>query len=174
MNRKVVSLGNYFKLPNPGLKTYLLKTKRGNDEEYRTPFFKGKSLSEILKGWEVHLAPLKEKWPGLHQFELDLAEKVGPMSIQKPLEERFKDIEAYYKGILLPSEPISDAAIRSVITEWNRARGLSVRSTSKTWDNMKKSTSSGSPFFTKRKLIGKCIMDSQPYFDKRTQEVHDR
>nr|UYF11795.1 MAG: RNA-dependent RNA polymerase [Human picobirnavirus] len=172
MNRKVVKLGNYFKLPNPGLKTYLLKTKRGNDEEYRTPFFKDKSLSDVLQGWLVHLAPLKSEWPGLHQFELDLAEKVGPLSIQKPLDERFKDIEAYYKGILLPSKPISETAIRSVLTEWNRARGLSVRSVSKTWDNMKKSTSSGSPFFTKRKAVGKYTMYMEPCFDKRTQEVH--
>ena len=173
MNRKVVKLGNYFKLPNPGLKTYLLKTERGNDEEYRTPFFKGKSLSEILEGWKVHLAPLEVEWPGLHQFELDLAEKVGPMSIQKPLKDRLKDIEAYYKGILLPSKPIDSDAIQAVLDEWEKARGLSLRSTPKTWEKMKKSTSSGSPLFTKRRIVSQFTMDSQPCFDLVTREVHD-
>jgi hypothetical protein len=86
----------------------------------------------------------------LMEFENTLREKVGPLSIMKPLKERMDDIEAYYSGIHLQSKPISDEAIDATIKHWANVRGLALRPQELTWEKMKKSTSSGNPFFTKR------------------------
>lgn len=143
----------YFNLPNPGLRSYFDRTRNGNDEEYRTTFYKGKSLSSILKRWKPTLDSLESRWPSLLEFENDLAKKVGPLSIQKPLSERMDDIESYYGSILLDSKPISDSAVAAVIKEWGNPRGLLLRSQRKTVELMKKSTNSGSPYFTKRRDV---------------------
>lgn len=75
------------------------------------------------------------------------------MSIQKPLSERMDDIRSYYDSILLESKPISHSAEAAVIREWSSLRGLEPRSQQRTVDLMKKSTSSGNPFFTKRRAV---------------------
>lgn len=142
-----------FSLPNPGLRAYLSIVERGNDEEYRTPFYKGKSLNSILADWIKHIEPLSEKWPTLYDFEIDLSKKVGPMSIMKPLAERMDDIDAYYDSIHLDSKPISSDALAQVQKEWSRFAGLRIRTEKRTVENMKKSTNSGSPYFTKRKTV---------------------
>nr|WCJ00010.1 MAG: RNA-dependent RNA polymerase [nabpantry virus 12] len=146
----------------------------GNTEEYRTPFFKGVSPSTLVERWKRHLQPLESSWPGLLQFELDLGKKVGPLSIQKPLKDRILDIEAYYKGILLPSRPLDDSALDAVIRKWNQARGLAMRSTSTTWDLMKKSTSSGSPKFVKRKLVARETQAALPVESHSTGDLWDK
>nr|AVD54056.1 RNA-dependent RNA polymerase [Macaque picobirnavirus 20] len=150
---KVANFGEYFNLPNPGLETYFGKVRRGNNQEYRTTFYKGKELEEVLKGWTPTLSKIGKKWPSLQKFEDDLAKKVGPLSIQKPLSERMDDIESYYESILLDSKPISQAAISAVLKEWSSLRGLQPRSQRKTVEVMKKSTNSGSPYFTKRRVV---------------------
>lgn len=143
----------YFSLPNPGLESYFGSVREGNSQEYRTSFFKGKSLEDVLSSWKPTVDTLQTKWPELLDFENDLAKKVGPLSIQKPLEERMDDIESYYESILLDSKPVSDRALKAVIAEWGRARGLQLRSAEKTVDKMKKSTNSGNPFFVKRRTV---------------------
>lgn len=148
-----VKFGSYFNLPNPGLKSYFDKTRRGNTDEYRTTFYKGKSLKSVLQGWGPQLKRIEKMWPTLFNFENDLAKKVGPLSIQKPLKERMKDIESYYDSILLESKPIPQSALAAVIKEWGNHRGLQIRSQIDTAKRMKKSTNSGSPDFTKRKLV---------------------
>jgi hypothetical protein len=148
-----LKFSEYFNLPNPGLRSYFDRTRKGNDEEYRTTFYRGKSLQSILEAWKPTIDSLESKWPTLLDFENDLAKKVGPMSIQKPLSERMSDIESYYESILLDSKPISDSAVAAVIKEWGNPRGLLLRSQRKTVDNMKKSTNSGSPFFSKRRAV---------------------
>nr|QDY92374.1 RNA-dependent RNA polymerase [Pink-eared duck picobirnavirus] len=147
--------GNYFKLPNPGLRAYFEHVVRGQPDEYRTPFFKGKSLQSILKGWDVELSKINSEWPSLYDFENDLAKKVGPMSIMRPLNERMEDIDHYYDLINLDQIPISDEAMDRVLAEWKQAGGLRMRSQSTTVDWMKKSTNSGSPYFTKRSRVVK-------------------
>nr|UAW00625.1 MAG: RNA-dependent RNA polymerase [Porcine picobirnavirus]UAW00626.1 MAG: RNA-dependent RNA polymerase [Porcine picobirnavirus] len=144
---------SYFDLPNPGLVSYFDMVRKGNDEEYRTPFFKGKAISEVLDGWRQTLETISDKWPTLWEFENDLASKVGPMSIMKPLSERMDDIDHYYEDILLPQNPISDRAIKAVLAEWSAVRGLHARSYNDTVANMKLSTNSGSPYFTKRRVV---------------------
>ena len=147
------NFGKYFSLPNPGLESYFDRVRVGNQEEYRTTFYKGKSVQEILELWQPTLDQLENEWPQLLKFENDLREKVGPLSIMKPLKDRIEDIDSYYDSILLESKPISQSAEAAVIREWSDLRGLQPRSQTKTVDLMKKSTSSGNPFFTKRKAV---------------------
>jgi hypothetical protein len=129
------------------------RIKLGNDEEYRTPFYKNKSLTEILDGWKPAIDSLSDRWPGLVEFEYDLAKKVGPMSIMKPLKERMDDIDSYYESILLDSSPISSEAINCVLKEWSQVRGLRIRGQDRTVELMKKSTSSGSPYYLKKRAV---------------------
>jgi len=143
-----------FNLPNPGLRSYFGKVREGSDEEYRTTFAKGSSLNQVLEEWSDILAPkVAKKWPTLWEFENDLKSKVGPMSIMKPLSERLEDIDHYYDDIGLSSVSISEQALNAVVSEFNQVRGLRVRSQDKTLLVMKKSTNSGSPYFTKRRSV---------------------
>lgn len=148
-----LKFSDYFNLPNPGLRSYFDRVRSGNQEEYRTTFFKGKSLKEVLDGWKPTIDKIERDWPSLLDFENDLREKVGPLSIQKPLKERMSDIDAYYELILKDSKPLSSSCLAAVVKEWSRCRGLQIRSQKRTVDIMKKSTNSGSPYFQKRKAV---------------------
>nr|UAW00729.1 MAG: RNA-dependent RNA polymerase [Porcine picobirnavirus] len=166
-----VSFGEYFNLPNPGLKSYFDRVRSGNTDEYRTTFYRGRSLDSILKAWKPTLDKIENDWPTLLEFENDLAKKVGPLSIQKPLAERMDDIESYYESISLDSKPISHSAIAAVIAEWGDARGIQLRSQRKTVENMKKSTNSGCPFFTKRRaVVDKTIPARLDYLGVQTKQ----
>jgi hypothetical protein len=151
--RNGLYFSDYFDLPNPGLRAYFEHVREGNDDEYRTTFFKNKSLEEILSGWENTLNSIEREWPTLLEFENDLRKKVGPMSIMKPLSERMADIDSYYDSILLESQPISDAAVAATLDWFKPLRGLRLRDERRTLDVMKKSTNSGSPYFTKRRTV---------------------
>nr|UAW00773.1 MAG: RNA-dependent RNA polymerase [Porcine picobirnavirus] len=148
-----VYFNSSFDLPNSGLWTYFDKVRKGQPDEYRTPFAKGQSLQEVLDDWSPELQSIADEWPTLLDFENDLKAKVGPMSIMKPLSERFEDIDHYYDDILLSSTPVSDSAVKAVLSEFKAVKGLRVRSQNKTLEIMKKSTNSGSPYFTKRKAV---------------------
>lgn len=148
-----LSFDKYFNLPNPGLRSYFDRTRIGNPEEYRTTFYRGKTLEEILTAWKPTIDKIEKEWPTLLEFENDLAKKVGPLSIQKPLSERMDDIRSYYDSILLESKPISNSAIAAVVKEWGNPRGLLPRSQKRTVELMKKSTNSGSPYFAKRRAV---------------------
>jgi len=141
-----------FKMPNPGLRAYFEHVRSGQSEEYRTPFYKGKSLESILKGWDSHIESLKTSWPTLVDFENDLRKKVGPMSIMLPLKDRMSDIDSYYDSILLESKPISEEAKAALLAEWKpKIGGLRLKSEARTVADMKKSTNSGSPFFAQKR-----------------------
>nr|UDL14512.1 MAG: putative RNA-dependent RNA polymerase [Picobirnavirus sp.] len=147
------SFGNYFKLPNPGLRAYFQHVEDGQPDVYRTPFYKGRSVDSLLKDWDKELSQIQERFPELYEFEKDLGKKVGPMSVMKPLKDRMKDIDSYYDSILLESKPISEQAIRSASKEWADVAGIRIRGQRKTVETMKKSTNSGSPYFTKRSRV---------------------
>jgi hypothetical protein len=147
------SLDMYFNMPNPGLVSYFDMVRNGQPEVYRTPFGKGESVSAILDEWMGHLNKLSEEWPTLLEFENDLAKKVGPMSVMKPLDERMTDIDHYYEDIKLPSKPINPTAIAASLREWGSYRGLHLRNQSTTVLNMRLSTNSGSPYFAKRRTV---------------------
>jgi hypothetical protein len=71
----------------------------------------------------------------------------------KPLKDRMDDIDAYYSGILLPQEPLNSSAIEATLNEFKPVCGLRLRDEQRTVDTMKKSTNSGSPYFTKRRNV---------------------
>nr|AVX53276.1 RNA-dependent RNA polymerase [Marmot picobirnavirus] len=152
-NNEIKYFKESFKLPNPGLRSYFGIVEKGQPNIYDTPFAKGESTQELLENWDAELVSIKDKWPTLYEFESDLRSKVGPMSVMLPLKERMTDIDHYYEDVLPSSDAISDSAIAAVLKEWNPARGLLVRSQSRTYDLMKKSSNSGSPYFTKRRDV---------------------
>ena len=148
------NFNRYFLLPNSGLRSYFDIVRHGNSEIYDTPFARHNGgVQKILKDWEPILEQVSSDWPTLLDFENDLRSKVGPMSVMKPLSERMDDIKAYYEGIHLPQEPLSEQAIKATCAEFKQARGLRLRSQDRTVDIMKKSTNSGSPYFTKRRNV---------------------
>nr|UDL14448.1 MAG: putative RNA-dependent RNA polymerase [Picobirnavirus sp.] len=135
------------------LRTYLYNAGKGNSKIYTAPFAKGASTEKVLSDWDEELSSISARYPSLYAFEKDLASKVGPMSIQKPVRERLDDVRHYYEDILLPSKPISEAAISATVNEFSAVRGLRVRSKIKTLERMKKSTSSGAPWFQKKRDV---------------------
>lgn len=153
MKKNATKFGKTFDLPNPGLRAYFESVVQGQPDEYRTPFYKGKSLNEILDGWAPTLEKLSKTMPTLMDFENDLRKKVGPMSIRKPLAERMDDIESYYRSIHLDRKPLSSKALAAAESEFASIRGLRMSSQEVTVDRMKKSTNSGCPYFTKRKRV---------------------
>nr|UAW00927.1 MAG: RNA-dependent RNA polymerase [Porcine picobirnavirus] len=157
---------SYFELPSPSLRSYFGRVVEGQPDVYRTPFYRKQDVTVILKQWMPHLEVLQDKWPSLLKFEKDLAEKVGPMSVMKPLKDRLKDIDSYYDSILLESKPISPEAVDAVLDEWKVASGLRQRSLQRTVDIMKKSTNSGSPFFRDRKdVVDATVGGIYPYIN---------
>nr|UDL14592.1 MAG: putative RNA-dependent RNA polymerase [Picobirnavirus sp.] len=135
------------------VRTYLGLIEKGQPKVWTAPFAKGESMETILYEWFKILVSIRSQWPTLYEFEEDLANKVGPMSVQLPMRERLDDIRHYYDDILLSSKAIDQRAIDAAIDEFSRLRGLRLRSPEKTMDNMKKSTSSGAPYQTKRRNV---------------------
>nr|UAW00543.1 MAG: RNA-dependent RNA polymerase [Porcine picobirnavirus] len=148
-----------FKLPNPGLRAYFGNVVKGQPEIYDTPFAKGESTEDLLKAWDRILKSIAAEWPTLYDFEQDLRSKVGPLSVMLPLKDRKEDIQHYYDDIKLPSTPIDERALKAVLSEWKSVSRLQKRSQPQTVDAMKKSSNSGSPFFTKRRKV---IKDTMP------------
>lgn len=136
-----------------GLRSYFGTVVKGQSEVYDTPFAQGESTKEMLGRWMAILKSIDDRWPSLYKYEIDLAKKVGPMSVMYPLEDRMSDIESYYEGILLPSTDLDYRALKAVESEFAQVRGLRVRGQERTVELMKKSTNSGSPYFTKRRLV---------------------
>lgn len=158
-----VNLSEYFsQLAFNGLRAYFKHVKDGNPEEYRTTFAKGSSLDEVLEAWEPHLSKVKDSWPSLMDYENDMKSKVGPLSIQKPLAERMDDIKAYYSLVSSEAQLFDKEAIKQVQSEFSGLRGLRVRGHNTTWDQMKKSTNSGCPYFTKRRRVGNKTLAASP------------
>lgn len=146
------SMSDYFIWPNRNLKSYLVRQRYGNDEIYETPFYRGLELGEVIDGWLETLTPGLAKWPTLLDFEMEMRAKAGPMSVQKPLSERMDDILAYYK-LSDGTNQLPQEVITQLLYRWARVRGLTMRSQIKTIANMKMSTNSGSPAFTKRNRV---------------------
>lgn len=156
-----------------GLRSYFGNVVKGQPEVYDTPFARGESTKEMLGRWIAVLKSIDKRWPSLYKYEIDLAKKVGPMSVMLPLEDRMGDIESYYDGILLPSTDLETRALNATISEFSKIRGLRVRNQRRTVELMKKSTNSGSPYFTKRrKVTDKTVPASvSVYRDEVLQEL---
>nr|UAW00654.1 MAG: RNA-dependent RNA polymerase [Porcine picobirnavirus] len=144
----------YFNLPNPGLKSYFDKVENGQPDIYDTPFARNNGgVQRVLADWQPILEKHLDRWPSLMEFENDLKSKVGPMSVMKPLSQRRDDIGAYYKCVNSESQPLSDKAILAVVNKFKPLKGMSLRSIDSTVDKMRKSTNSGSPYYTKRRNV---------------------
>lgn len=148
-----IRFDKYFNLPNEGLRAYFGNVVKGQPDIYETPFAKGESTSDLLKKWNEVLVSIDDTWPSLYKFEMDMMSKVGPLSVMRPLKERMDDINSYYSGVEGIPEEISPKAISAALVEWKLAKGLNVRSQANTLAKMKQSTNSGSPYFTKRRLV---------------------
>lgn len=176
--RKVIKddvMNKYFVTPNQGLRSYFGNVVKGQSEVYDTPFAKGESTKDLISAWNETLVSINDEWPSLYEFEMDMASKVGPLSVMLPLDERMQDIQAYYEGILLPSSPVDQRAIKAVIAEWGCGSTIRMKSTDQTVADMKKSTNSGSPYFTKRRNV---VNQTVPFklgvdFDNITQHLPD-
>lgn len=160
MHYQDVDLKNYFKMPNYGLKSYFGRVRAGNEVEYRTTFYKGKSLTSILDDWASQCESISRTYPNLWEYECDMRDKVGPLSIMKPLRDRMGDVVSYFEDSHLPQVSFDSSTINLVLTEFSSLRGLKVRSHSDTLLNMKLSTNSGNPFFTKRRLVANKVLDA--------------
>lgn len=142
----------YFKLPNPGLRAYFQNVLEGQPDVVRAPFANKGDPATVLSDWDDKLRGLQNEWPTLYEYEKEMAQKVGPMSVMKPLHERVPDVLSYYEDILLPHERIHPKAIDRVRDEWiNRVSGLRLRNEQNTVNSMKLSTNSGSPYFIRRR-----------------------
>nr|UAW00549.1 MAG: RNA-dependent RNA polymerase [Porcine picobirnavirus] len=148
-----IKFGDYFKLPNPNLRSYFGRVVKGQPEVYDTPFARGESTKDMLESWDEILVSVADEWPSLYQFEQDMRAKVGPLSVMAPLSERMDSINEYYTAVQGDYEPIRHSAIVAALKEWDRANGLQIRSQRDTWEKMKKSTNSGSPYFAKRRSV---------------------
>lgn len=142
-----------FQTRNPSLRSYFGNVVKGQPKVYTTPFAKGETTSDMLKAWDATLVKINDKWPSLYEYETDMRSKVGPMSIMKPLVDRMDDIKSYYSDILLPGSGIDREALSLVMNEFQKLRGIRKRNPSNTLTNMKLSTNSGSPYFTKRRNV---------------------
>jgi hypothetical protein len=150
--KKATNLANSFNLPNPGLRAYLNHVVEGNLEVYRPPFWKGVKPQAVLDEWHKVLdrSKVKSDYPTLYAYELEMRDKVGPMSYQLPLKDRLKDVENYYTMIQLPSVPIKPDAIQMAADYYGRAKGIRLASVENTLKEMRLDTNSGSPDFMKR------------------------
>jgi hypothetical protein len=163
------SIGKYYKLPNPGLWAFLKHNVQGQPEDYRPPFWNKMDRQSVLKLWDAECDRLgfSEKFPDLWKFEQDMRSKVGPMSIQLPLDQRLTDIENYYTMIENDGVPISKEAIEATKRYFSPVKGIRLKSRPNVLAEMKLSTNSGSWLFTKRRKVARETLKSELY-------VHDK
>lgn len=157
MNKiKQVNLQEYFKLPNPGLRAYFSHTLVGNAEDYRPPFWSGLTRAQVIEKWldVVNANKLGMIVPGLDAYEMEMMTKIGPLSIQEPLIKRIPSIEDYYEMVKKPSVPIPvEAMVRYCDTTLKSVRGITIRGQRSVVLNMRLSTNSGNPYFTRRRNV---------------------
>lgn len=153
---KVVNteLGRFFNLPNPGLNSFLDRTLSGQPDDYRTPFWGKADRKEVLDRWlkVVDQARLDQRMLGLYDIEMEQMGKVGPLSIMMPFEKRKKDVDAYYTLSQKVVQPVDRRAV--VKMKSTLRKGSLIPSTlANTLEDMKLSTNSGAPYFTKRRAV---------------------
>lgn len=155
MNIVKYRLSDCFELPNNGLINYFNRVKTGQSEDYRTPFWNEAPRESVLYDWMGQLIKLDHKnhiVPGLIDYEKDMADKVGPLSVMKPLSERIEDIKHYYELVKVKSVPIDPIAIKRFISKILDVK-VSLLTFDETVNQMRLSTNSGAPYFHKRRTV---------------------
>lgn len=150
-NQRKQKMQQYYVWPNPNLRAYLGRQRAGSDLVVTTPFAEGESDDEMLGQWQKHLERIRNEWPTLYDYEMEMKAKVGPLLVQEPLSARLASIQEYYN--LPNAEPLNEAALAQCLRQWQKLNGLRRRAKQATIDAMKLSTNSGSPFFTRRKIV---------------------
>nr|AVX53286.1 RNA-dependent RNA polymerase [Marmot picobirnavirus] len=155
MKRTKPNLATFLNLPNPGLRAYFSHVVEGQPEDYRPPFWKGLSRETVLNRWQEKLDALRvnERVPGLAEFETEMRTKVGPLSVQLPLRERLESIEHYYTLVNTKSVPIDPRAIEATWKTFSKAGGVRLKSIRNVSQAMRLNTNSGTPYFTKRRVV---------------------
>lgn len=140
-------------------KSYFALVENGQQDDYQTPLWgdlpKDKRTEVVLGRWQEILSANKyvKLVPGLIEFEAEMKEKVGPMSVMLPLKDRLEDIKNYYSMIQVKSQPIEPKAIQNYLKTLSKIR-ITPYDVQTTLNSMRLSTSSGVPFFArKRKVI---------------------
>ena len=159
-NQKDRTMQLYYALPNENLRAYLGSQEKGKSLVVTTPWGDSEPIESILEDWDGQLTEIQGAWPSLYDFEMEMRSKVGPLSVQKPLSERLDTIKAYYKADNKPGL-ISSAAEDQLLDEWQGVAGLRLKSKPKVLMDMRLSTNSGSPYFTKRKLVAERELTAQ-------------
>ena len=161
MEKTKPNLSSYFELPNPGLWAYLSHVVEGQPEDYRPPFWKGQTRETVLNRWNEKLDALRVdmRMPGLSSFEAEMRTKVGPLSVQQPLDQRIESIEHYYTLAGAKSVPIDPRAIEATWKAMSRAGGVRRKSTRLVASQMRLNTNSGTPYFTKRRNVVEKTLD---------------
>lgn len=134
-------------------KTYFGNVEKGQPKVWKAPFAGKTPIQKVMDDWNTVLVSIQDEWPTLYDFEIDLSKKVGPLSIQLPVSERLEDIMHYYEDIHLSSRALDPRAISAVSLEFSKIRGLRLRNPAVTTDKMKKSSNSGTPYWTKRREV---------------------
>lgn len=173
MEKAKPNLGKFLKLPNPGLRAYFSHVVEGQPEDYRPPFWKGSSRQTVLERWNDKLDALRvnTRMPGLAEFEAEMRDKVGPLSVQLPLDQRIESIEHYYTLIGAKSVPIDPRAIEATWKSFSKSGGVRLKSIRETVNNMRLNTNSGTPYFTKRRTA---LPDTISAIDVDNPKVLDR
>lgn len=165
MQWEVTRLEDYFDLPNPDLRTILLRNERGYDEDIRPPFWKGQSRSAVLAAWAKVLdaSDVRSKYPTLFEYENEMREKVGPMSYVRPFSERKESVESYYTSVDRRSVPINQEAILDTCDWLKPIRGLRAKTVRATVESMRLNTFSGQPYCRDRRdVVEKTIENLDP------------
>lgn len=176
------NLNNYFvNDPNVDsrLRSYLGRVKTGSSKIVTTPWLESRNVpdseilsqfSKILDEWKDHLTSLNNDYPGLFEHEMDMADKSGPLSVQKPLKERIPDIESYYELSHGSDTMVDQRAIKAALTKF--PRGVRVKNALNTWAEMKKSTSAGSPLYGyKRRDVANEITSSRIFANSDVESI---
>lgn len=153
MRRIEFDMGKVYKLPHPQLKNYFRRQVEGDADVITTPFADSQGFWPSLEEWQstLHARLADYKW--LLEYEDEMAAKVGPLSVMKPLVERLPKIEEYYTLAGKQAESVDPRAIKDVVNRWRHGKSLEMLTTEEAIRQMKKSTNSGSPYFTKRSVV---------------------
>ena len=146
-------MGKVYKLPHPELKSYFGRQVTGSDELITTPFADSTDFWPDFEEWMSTVRTRLTDMPWLLKFENDMAAKVGPLSIMKPLVERLPKIEEYYTLSSAAANTVDEEAVQALISRWGGGHTLRMQTTDEAIHEMKKSTNSGSPYFTKRNVV---------------------
>lgn len=153
MNQLRFPMQLYYAWPNEKLLAYLDAQEAGNPEVIESPFGEGEGFEDLLDAWDQILRNVSDDWPTLYQYEMESRAKAGPQSGQKPLSDRMAAIREYYTAANLKAQPVDEQAISALLKSWSSVVGIRTRDRHATIAKMKKSTNSGSPFFTVKRNV---------------------